>query len=230
MHTIVLIPGYMWEKKMWSNQLDILKKKYKVIIPQLDKGSNIQEFKKNTLKLLPEKFSVIGFSMGGFVALKLAIEEVERVEDLVLIGTNARSVSKDRRLLLKKSISELNSENFVSKFSSSSFYSYFAKHNTTNQKYLNLIEDMVKKLGLDCLEKQTKAILERPSLINLLSKIKARCLVVSGELDNLSTKEMNEELSNNIIDSELQYIKNSGHFVMLEEKEEFNKIILNWLQ
>jgi pimeloyl-ACP methyl ester carboxylesterase len=230
MHTIVLISGYMCDKKMWSNQLDILKKKYKVIIPQLDAGNNIQEFKKNTLKLLPEKFSVIGFSMGGFVALKLAIEEVERVEDLVLIGTNARSVSKDRRLLLKKSISELNSENFVSKFSSSSFYSYFAKHNTTNQKYLNLIEDMVKKLGLDCLEKQTKAILERPSLINLLSKIKARCLVVSGELDNLSTKEMNEELSNNIIDSELLYIKNSGHFVMLEEKEEFNKIILNWLQ
>ena len=230
MHTIVLISGYMRDKKMWSNQLDILKKKYKVIIPQLDTGNNIQEFKKNTLKLLPEKFSVIGFSMGGFVALKLAIEEVERVEDLVLIGTNARSVSKDRRLLLKKSISELNSENFVSKFSSSSFYSYFAKHNTTNQKYLNLIEDMVKKLGLDCLEKQTKAILERPSLINLLSKIKARCLVVSGELDNLSTKEMNEELSNNIIDSELLYIKNSGHFVMLEEKEEFNKIILNWLQ
>ena len=89
---------------------------------------------------------------------------------------------------------------------------------------------MVKKLGLDCLNTQTKAILERPSLINLLSKIKARCLIISGELDNLSTKEMNEELSNNIIDSELQYIKNSGHFVMLEEEEKFNKIILNWLQ
>lgn len=230
MHTIVLIPGYMCDKNMWSNQLDILKKKYKVVIPQLDVGNSIEEFKKNTLSLLPEKFSIIGFSMGGFVALKLAIEEVGRVDDLILTGTNARSVSKNRRLLLKKSISELNSENFVSKFSSSTFHSYFAENNTTNQSYLNLIEEMVKKLGLDCLKKQTKAILERPSLINLLSKIKARCLIVSGELDNLSTKEMNEELSKNIIDSELQYIKNSGHFVMLEEKEKFNKIILNWLQ
>jgi pimeloyl-ACP methyl ester carboxylesterase len=40
---------------------------------------------------------------------------------------------------------------------------------------------------------------------------------------------MNEELSNNIIKSELHYIKNSGHFVMLEENEKFNKLILNWL-
>ena len=88
---------------------------------------------------------------------------------------------------------------------------------------------MTKNLGFDCLEKQTKAILERPLLVNLLSSIKARCLIISGELDNLSTKEMNEELDSNIIDSELHYIKNSGHFVMLEEKEEFNKLILNWL-
>ena len=88
---------------------------------------------------------------------------------------------------------------------------------------------MTKNLGLDCLEKQTKAILERPLLVNLLSNIKARCLIVSGELDNLSTKEMNEELDSNIIDSELHYIKNSGHFVMLEEKKAFNKLILKWL-
>ena len=89
---------------------------------------------------------------------------------------------------------------------------------------------MVKNLGLDCLKKQTQAILERSSLINLLSKIKSRCLIISGDLDNLSTKEMNEELFKNINNSELCYIKNSGHFVMIEEEEKFNEIILNWLK
>ena len=168
--------------------------------------------------------------MGGFVALNLAIEEPARVEELILVGTNARSVSKDRKLLLKKSLSELNNENFVSKFSSSSFYSYFAEHNKTNYEYLNLIKEMVKNLGLDCLKKQTRAILERPILVHLLSKIKSRCLIISGDLDNLSTKEMNDELSNNIINSELCYIKNSGHFVMIEEEKNFNEIILNWLK
>ena len=121
-------------------------------------------------------------------------------------------------------------ENYISKFSSSSFDSYFAEHNKTNYEYLNLIKEMVKNLGLDCLKKQTRAILERPLLVHLLSKIKSRCLIISGDLDNLSTKEMNEELSNNIINSELCYIKNSGHFVMIEEEKNFNEIILNWLK
>ena len=31
MHTIVLIPGYMCDKNMWSNQLDILKKNIKLL-------------------------------------------------------------------------------------------------------------------------------------------------------------------------------------------------------
>ena len=49
MDTIVLIPGYMCDQNMWSNQLDILKKKYKVIIPQLNIGDSIEKFKNNTL-------------------------------------------------------------------------------------------------------------------------------------------------------------------------------------
>ena len=42
MDTIVLIPGYMCDQSMWSNQLDILKTKYKVIIPQLNIGDSIE--------------------------------------------------------------------------------------------------------------------------------------------------------------------------------------------
>ena len=106
MDTIVLIPGYMCDQSMWSSQLDILKKKYKVIIPQLNIGDSIEKFKNDTLKLLPEKFSVI-FN-GRVCCIKNGIEETRKVKNLILIGTNARSVSKDRRLLLNKSISELN--------------------------------------------------------------------------------------------------------------------------
>ena len=56
MNTIVLIPGYMCDETMWVNQLDILKKKYKVIIPQLDVGNNIQEFKKIFLNCYQKSF------------------------------------------------------------------------------------------------------------------------------------------------------------------------------
>ena len=104
MKTLVLIPGYMCNNEMWQNQLTQLKKKYKIIIPNLKKGKTINEFSINTLKSLPDTFSIIGFSMGGFIALNLAINYPKRIDNLILVGTNARSVSKERRMLLKKSI------------------------------------------------------------------------------------------------------------------------------
>ena len=40
---------------------------------------------------------------------------------------------------------------------------------------------------------------------------------------------MNMELHNKIKNSEIYFVTKSGHFVMLEEFEKFNKKILSWL-
>ena len=40
---------------------------------------------------------------------------------------------------------------------------------------------------------------------------------------------LEEELKNNIPMAELNYIENSGHFVMLEEAKLFYNKVLNWL-
>ena len=229
MQTLLLIPGYMCNNQMWQNQLTQLKKKYKIIIPELKKGKTINEFSKNTLELLPNTFSIIGFSMGGFIALNLAINYPKRIDNLILVGTNARSVSKERRILLKKSLLELNNKNYIERFSTSSFQSYFAKRNQHKKNYLKLIKTMVKDCGIKCLTRQTNAILHRPKLIEKLAKIKSRCLIISGSQDRLSTKEMNMELHNKIKNSEIYFVTKSGHFVMLEEFENFNKKILKWL-
>ena len=42
--------------------------------------------------------------MGGFIAIKLAIEYPVILDKLVFIGTNARHISQKRKLLLKKSL------------------------------------------------------------------------------------------------------------------------------
>jgi pimeloyl-ACP methyl ester carboxylesterase len=167
--------------------------------------------------------------MGGFIALDLAINYPKRIDNLILVGTNARSVSKERRILLKKSLLELNNKNYIERFSTSSFQSYFAKKNQNKKNYLKLIKIMVKDCGIKCLARQTNAILHRPKLIEKLAKIKSRCLIISGSQDRLSTKEMNMELHNKIKNSEIYFVTKSGHFVMLEEFEKFNKKILSWL-
>ena len=106
---------------------------------------------------------------------------------------------------------------------------YFPLIQQTNVIYLNILNSMTKSLGLECLKKQINAIVNRSSLIDSLSKIKSKTLIISGEADKLSSKDMNEELKKNINMAKYFNIKNSGHFVMLEEAKVFYSEVLNWL-
>ena len=74
--------GTIWK----SLKTKLENKKYNVIIPELKLGKTIKEFTQHTLKLLPEKFIVVGFSMGGFVALNLAIYYPKKVQKLIQKG------------------------------------------------------------------------------------------------------------------------------------------------
>ena len=229
MSNLVLVPGFMCNECIWEYKPEKLYKKFKIKTPSLLHGNSIEEFSISIAKTLPDDSSILGFSMGGFIALKLAIDYPEKVKKLILVGTNARSVSNERKNLLIRSLKFLKKKNYVKDFTENSLKSYFAPHNTKNQFYLDTLNQMTKSLGLECLKRQTNVILNRPSLINYLSKIKSKTLIISGDLDNLSSKEMNEELKNNIPMAELNYIENSGHFVMLEEAKLFYNKVLNWI-
>ena len=89
---------------------------------------------------------------------------------------------------------------------------------------------MVKNHSFLCLKRQSNAILKRTSLLNKLSKINSRCLIIVGSDDKLSSKEMNIELKKNIRNSELFFIKKSGHLVMIEQSQKFNKLFYKWLE
>ena len=140
--------GTIWK----SLKTKLENKKYNVIIPELKLGKTIKEFTQHTLKLLPEKFIVVGFSMGGFVALNLAIYYPKKVQKLILIGSNGRSVSKSRKTLLTKSLNEFNKNNYIEKLSINSLNSYFLKKNKNNKRYTKIMNLMAENLGMQVLK------------------------------------------------------------------------------
>lgn len=116
MSKIILIPGYMCTKSIWDAQISILKKRYNVSISSLKNIATVDDAVQKIINKNKKKISVIGFSMGGFIAIKLAIEYPEILDKLVLIGTNARNISQKRKLLLEKSLTTLNKNNFAKLF------------------------------------------------------------------------------------------------------------------
>lgn len=219
----------MCTKSIWDAQISILKKRYNVSIPSLKNIATVDDAVQKIINKNKKKISVIGFSMGGFIAIKLAIEYPEILDKLVLIGTNARNISQKRKLLLEKSLTTLSKNNFAKLFYQKNYSSYFSNKDLKNTSYQNTVYSMAKQLGYKTFLDQTNLILKRPNQLNKLDKIVSKTLIIRGKNDKLSSNIMNNELNKKIKYSVYTEIKNSSHFVMLEKPKAFNKIITNFL-
>ena len=108
MSKIILISGYMCDERIWKPTIEVFKNNYDLIIPSLKKYKTVKEAALGIKKKLDINTSIISFSMGGFIALELAIKYPEYIDKLVIVSSNARSISKTRQKELYKYLIDAN--------------------------------------------------------------------------------------------------------------------------
>lgn len=90
---LVLIHGWGFDHEIWSPLLPALRAHYTVYtidLPGFGKTPCMpwDDFKHTLIKQLPEKFAVIGWSLGGLVATRLALEAPTQVSHLINIASS----------------------------------------------------------------------------------------------------------------------------------------------
>jgi pimeloyl-[acyl-carrier protein] methyl ester esterase len=94
---LLLLHGWGFDSQIWSSLLPELEKHfliYLVDLPGFGKTSCLSwpDFTKQLLDYLPPTFTIAGWSMGGLIATRLALENPERVTRLINIASSPRFV------------------------------------------------------------------------------------------------------------------------------------------
>lgn len=89
---LVLLHGWGFDYRVWLPLAEVLQHDYclyLIDLPGFGKTAMMDwpAFKKEVLAFLPEQFAVLGWSMGGLYAMRLAIEEPARVRRLLVTGS-----------------------------------------------------------------------------------------------------------------------------------------------
>jgi pimeloyl-ACP methyl ester carboxylesterase len=126
---IVLLHGFLENKKMWHEYVTLFSENYRVVTIDLlghgesdslgyvhsmeDNANAVHEVLEH-LKI--EKAIILGHSMGGYVALALAELHPERIKKLVLLNSTAKEDSAEKKLNRTRAIKAVkqNYVNFVS--------------------------------------------------------------------------------------------------------------------
>ncbi|WP_324161053.1 alpha/beta hydrolase [Acinetobacter pittii] len=95
--SLVFIPSFMLDESLWDEVSKELINHQTIIKANLIHGNTIQEIAQNIAKDAPEKFLLVGFSLGGYIARSLAEQFPDRVRGLVLIASSLRSDTEEEK-------------------------------------------------------------------------------------------------------------------------------------
>jgi len=169
--------------------------------------------------------AVIGFSMGGMVAMEIARKEPELIGKLALINTNFHADSIDNKSARLLHLQQANTEGMENVIRQHYLDRYLHQPSTTAQK---LIVDMACELGTACFASQIKAHASRVDSSATLRGIKCPSLILGAEQDDLCPPIVQTQIHQMIKDSELVMLQACGHFSMLERPNEVNKALRDW--
>lgn len=223
--SMVLIPGFMLDNTLWGAFEHQLPAEWPTYYAPLTGGTTVPEIARHNIAHLPERFVVVGFSLGAYVARQIAADYPERVMALVIIASSPREDSPEMVKGKQFLVNAYTSDSFKGLSSGAIIASLHPRHEQ-NMALVTQIKEMGSRLGYEALV--TQCGLSRAGVP--ASSIQCPTLVVAAENDALHLLEESRELAATIPNATLQIIGESGHMLPLEKPQELAGVIMRWLQ
>ncbi|MCV0426021.1 MAG: alpha/beta hydrolase [Roseibium sp.] len=225
---LILLPGLLCDARIYAAQIGALGHRATISVPDLSGYDSIGDMATAVLAHAPPRFSLGGFSMGGHVAIEIAIRAPERVERLVLIETTYKPVAEHIRAHLRGSLERLGSGD-IGGYLDDAYPNYFATDAKVDQSFKTIFMEMGLAQGATAAVRQINAVLTYRGHMGVLSQISCPTIVICGELSKRNSYEVQKEMADKIPNSNMISIKGAGHFVSLEQPETTTATLAHWL-
>ena len=227
-YPLVFIPGMMCDSRLFQPQINEFSKQYMVCATPASTADTIENISFEILRYLPTKFTLIGLSMGGILAMEIIKKVPDRVMKIVLMDTNYKSETaeiKSRRLPQIKLANEGRLEDIMCQ----QIQNNYLRTDKKNQEIFDLCLSMATDLGKEIFINQSKALATRKDYKSTLKNIKVPSLIICGEHDRICPIKVHIEMESLIENSTLEIIPDAAHLPTLEQPAYLNKIIGKWL-
>lgn len=220
--TILLLHGLFGALSNWDTTLPLMAKVHKPVALQFPiLSGHRSEVKVKALAAYTEYYirknnlgpvTLCGNSLGGHVALRLALASPDLVDCLILAGASG---------LYEHSVDSLPirpDEKFVREHMSKVFFQQQFVTDAAVNEIAQILTSRVNTLNLIHAARSAK----KDNMQDVLPQIKAPTLLLWGEDDTVTTMQVAETFNRLIPNSKLVTIKNCGHAPMIEYPEWFS--------
>ena len=240
--TVMFVHGFGEDGEVWNNQIEFFKKKYHLIVPDLPGSGRSEMINDMSMEGMAEvlhtiiheenidKCTVIGHSMGGYITLALVESYWNHVNAFGLFHSTAFADTEEKKQTRKKGI-EFAKQHGAFEFLKTATPNLFSPN--SKSQIPNSIQELISSLSnfsTDALVSYYEAMMKRPDRTDLLKKTENPVLFIAGEHDNAIP--LNDILKQCHLPekSYIHLLKKSGHMGMMEEPENANRILDEFLK
>ncbi|SDG01321.1 3-oxoadipate enol-lactonase [Sinosporangium album] len=175
--------------------------------------------------------SIVGQSMGGDVAVRIAARRPDLVGRLVLMGSSARAETDEHLDLFGAFVDRFEREGFTPEVVDFVKGILFAATVLNDPARSDIHETWTKRLGelSPRLAHAARGVVQREDALALLPLITARTLIISGTQDQARPPAWSDEMFDAIPNAELWRIKTAGHSPCLEAPDAVIPRVLEFL-
>jgi len=239
--TIVFSHGLLWSGKMFWKQVEYLKTRYKIITYDhrgqgkssvTDKGYDMDQLYLDAVALIEnlhlKKVHFAGLSMGGFVGLRLAARRPDLLHSLILMETSAQEEPNTLKYSFLLNIVKFFGVKIVTRPVMNIMFGrkFLRDRSRVKEKifWINELQKNKKKIV-----RAVNGIITRKGVEAELRNISCPVLIIVGTQDRAAIPARAEFIHQHITQSLIRYIEGAGHSSSIEESEQVNVCIDEFL-
>jgi pimeloyl-ACP methyl ester carboxylesterase len=236
---MMLIHGFPETGDVWKNQVEYLKDKFLLIIPDLPGSGGSELIPDMSIEGMAEvikaildnenpeagRTAVTGHSMGGYITLALAEKYPAYLSGFGLFHSTAYADNEEKKAARRKAIDFIR-QHGAAEFLKTSVPNMFAPATRAeNQALVDKFLQEANNFSPDSLVSYYEAMMKRPERTNALQTSPVPVLFVMGEQDTIIPLSDGLKLCSLPEISYIHVLRKSGHMGMWEEAKNSNEIL-----
>lgn len=224
---ILFIPGLLCDARLWRDQREALSDLAPATIADVTLDDSVAGMAARLLAQAPPRFTLIGLSMGGYVAFEVLRQARERVGALALLDTSAAPDPPERSAERQASLKSLPTGRFAGV--TTRLLPRLIDERHVDGPVGDDLKAMARRVGGEAFVRQQTAILNRPDSRPLLNSLDIPALVAVGDGDVLTPPSESVAMFRALPRPSFHLFHRCGHLPAIEQPEETSRVLRVWL-
>jgi pimeloyl-ACP methyl ester carboxylesterase len=224
--TLVFACAHLTDERLFAHQVDALRAAHDCRVFSFRDHATLRAMADELLAHSPARFTLVGLSLGGYLAFEVIRRQSERIERLVLLDTRASADTETQRQGRLADIAKVQAGGIDALIPELPARWMHAVH---RPRLSDLMASMARSIGDRGQFNQQQAMLGRPDSFADLRTVRVPTLIACGREDPVTPVAEHERMRDCVPGARLEVFEQCGHLATIEQPEAVTALLTRWL-